>query len=109
MITHTEARARLERELLRQISTLCSADDAVAGWVGDRASDGIRRPWETSDGLEMTGRLRDLGAGRARALQLALVRVDKGTYGTCTQCGGRISRERLDLMPEADVCRTCAN
>lgn len=106
-MTQTEARALVERELQRQILTLAKGDDAVAGWLADRASDGIRRPWETSDDLELAGMLRDLGAGRARALQLALVRIEKGTFGSCTSCGGAIGRERLELMPEVEVCREC--
>ena len=106
-MTQTEARALVERELQRQILTLAKGDDAVAGWLADRASDGIRRPWETSEDLELTGLLRDLGAGRARALQLALIRVEKGTFGSCVRCGGAIGRERLELMPEADLCREC--
>ncbi len=106
-MTQTEARALIEKELRRQISTLSAGDDAIAGWLADRASDGVRRPWETSDDLELTGKLRDLGAGRARALQLALVRVDKGTYGTCARCGRAIGRARLELMPETETCRDC--
>lgn len=107
MIPPTEARARLEKELRRQMSTISSGDDAVAGWLEGRASDGVRRPWEAIDDLEMTGMLRDLGAGRARALALALVRVEKGTYGICTRCGDRIGRERLEVLPEIDTCRDC--
>ncbi len=109
MLTPQEARTRLEKELRRQISTIASGDDAVAGWVSDRASDGVRRPWEALDDLELTGRLRDLGAGRARALQLALVRVEKGTYGTCVRCGGRIETARLELLPEIETCRACTD
>jgi DnaK suppressor protein len=106
-MTQTEARTLVEKELRRQIGTLSSGDQAVAGWLADRASDGVRRPWELSDDLELTGRLRDMGAGRARALQLALVRVEKGTFGTCTHCNGPIGRERLELMPEVETCRAC--
>ncbi|HEU5208005.1 MAG TPA: TraR/DksA C4-type zinc finger protein [Longimicrobiales bacterium] len=109
MITPAEARERLEKELRRQISTISSGDEAVAGWMAGRASDGVRRPWETSDDLELTGTLRDLGAGRARALALALVRVEKGTYGLCTRCGDRIAHERLEVLPEIETCRDCTD
>src|SRR5690606_40579656 len=93
---------RLEKELRRQIQTVARGDDSVAGWHGDRASDGVRRPWETMDDLELTGMLRDLGAGRARDLALALIRVEKGTYGICVRCGETIGRERLDVLPEIE-------
>lgn len=109
MITQAEARARLEKELRRQIQTVARGDDSVAGWHGDRASDGVRRPWETMDDLELTGMLRDLGAGRARDLALALIRVEKGTYGICVRCGETIGRERLDVLPEIETCRACTD
>ncbi|NLG63553.1 MAG: hypothetical protein GX539_15045 [Candidatus Cloacimonetes bacterium] len=109
MLTPAEARERLEKELRRQLSTVESGDAAVAGWMAGRASDGVRRPWETIDDLELTGTLRDLGAGRARALALALIRLEKGTYGICIRCGGQIARERLELLPEIETCRDCTD
>ena len=109
MITQAEARARHEKELRRQIQMVARGDDSVAGWHGDRASDGVRRPWETMDDLELTGMLRDLGAGRARDLALALIRVEKGTYGICVRCGETIGRERLDVLPEIETCRACTD
>lgn len=109
MITPAEARDRLEKELRRQISTITGGDEAIADWVAGRASDGVRRPWEALDDLELTGRLRDMGAGRARALQLALVRLEKGTYGICARCGGRIEPARLELLPEIETCRDCTD
>ena len=39
----------------------------------------------------------------------ALERIDAGTYGTCTVCGGRIAPARLTLVPEADRCAKCTN
>ena len=61
------------------------------------------------DDLELTGMLRDLGAGRARDLALALIRVEKGTYGICVRCGETIGRERLDVLPEIETCRACTD
>src|SRR5690606_6118729 len=49
------------------------------------------------------------GAGRARALALALIRLEKGTYGICIRCGGQIARERLELLPEIETCRDCTD
>lgn len=42
--------------------------------------------------------------GRVRA---ALVRVEDGTYGTCSRCGVEIQAERLEFMPEATHCVQC--
>jgi len=37
----------------------------------------------------------------------ALREIASGTYGTCLDCGGGISRERLDARPQATRCIVC--
>ena len=41
------------------------------------------------------------------AIDAALVRIDQGTFGICTQCGRRISPERLEARPWASLCIDC--
>jgi DnaK suppressor protein len=38
----------------------------------------------------------------------ALLRIDAGTYGTCTSCGDEIPVARLEAYPWASVCIGCA-
>lgn len=38
----------------------------------------------------------------------ALARMDAGTYGICSSCGGAIPQERLELRPFATRCVACA-
>jgi DnaK suppressor protein len=40
-------------------------------------------------------------------IDAALQRIEDGTYGTCTNCGQKIPRERLDANPWADLCIDC--
>jgi len=40
-------------------------------------------------------------------IDLALVRMKRGTYGVCKYAGRRIPLERLELLPWADVCVDC--
>lgn len=40
-------------------------------------------------------------------IERALARMDAGTYGTCSRCGAIIPAERLEAMPEADLCVSC--
>lgn len=53
------------------------------------------------------------GLGRAnlqevRLLNAALDRIADGSYGICLKCGDDISAARLDAVPYAVLCRTCA-
>lgn len=38
----------------------------------------------------------------------AIQRYETGEYGICTQCKGPISEERLQAVPEAELCIKCA-
>ncbi len=41
-------------------------------------------------------------------LNVALKRIEDGTYGICVNCEGEISTERLEAVPYAPLCRNCA-
>jgi DnaK suppressor protein len=38
----------------------------------------------------------------------ALERIEAGTYGVCARCGEDIAEARLQAVPDAVVCRDCA-
>lgn len=40
-------------------------------------------------------------------INLALEKIDDGTYGLCEECSGRISRKRLKALPFARLCIEC--
>jgi RNA polymerase-binding transcription factor DksA len=42
------------------------------------------------------------------ALELALTRLDAGTYGRCAACGGAVPAERLAAHPTTEECLSCA-
>ena len=46
---------------------------------------------------------------RSAALDGAFDRVAAGTYGTCIRCGQPIGFDRLDALPAAELCITCAS
>ena len=42
-----------------------------------------------------------------RAIEKALLRIQKGDYGVCAACGNTITRARLRAVPWTDLCRDC--
>jgi RNA polymerase-binding transcription factor len=42
-----------------------------------------------------------------RDVDLALRKMDAGTYGTCERCGNPIAPERLEALPWAMLCIDC--
>ncbi len=52
-------------------------------------------------------------AARRRQLRLsqlrdALIRMDNGEYGFCSNCQNEIEFSRLEIQPEALICGPCA-
>ena len=43
-----------------------------------------------------------------REVKLALHRIESGTYGTCSDCGKKISESRLEAIPFCNTCIDCA-
>ena len=47
------------------------------------------------------------GAHYLRQLDDALMRIEKGTYGVCEECGGKIPLKRLEAFLGARLCVSC--
>ena len=52
-------------------------------------------------------RLKQTDAKILQAIEEALLRIEKGTYGTCRDCGEPIAPARLNAIPWTRVCITC--
>lgn len=46
-------------------------------------------------------------AGRLDAVELAMARLDTGSYGTCTMCGAELEADLLERDPLIDRCAAC--
>jgi DnaK suppressor protein len=63
----------------------------------------VRQNDEVLDGLEEEEKR------QIAAIQAALKRMQDGTYGDCVTCGEAIARARLQALPYAVQCITCAS
>ena len=52
-------------------------------------------------------KLKQVDAKILQAIEEALGRMDKGTYGVCRDCGEPIAPARLKAIPWTRVCITC--
>lgn len=52
-------------------------------------------------------KLKQTDAKILQAIEEALGRIDKGTYGHCRDCGEPIAEARLNAIPWTRVCITC--
>ena len=52
-------------------------------------------------------KLKQTDAKILQAIEEALWRIEKGTYGLCRDCGEPIAEPRLNAIPWTRVCITC--
>ena len=60
---------------------------------------------DTQDELEFA--LIQMKAETLNRIDAALRRLDEGTYGHCSECGGEIGEARLRALPFAVRCKDC--
>jgi RNA polymerase-binding transcription factor DksA len=47
-------------------------------------------------------------AGKLENIENALSKIENGNYGICEECKQQIDEERLDILPETNLCSNCA-
>jgi DnaK suppressor protein len=52
-------------------------------------------------------KLKQTDAKILQAIEDALLRIDKGTFGVCRDCGEPIAEARLNAIPWTRVCISC--
>ena len=76
--------------------------DQLRGRIRDRRAD---RAKDVRDDLESA--VLEMRAATLARIEQALVRLDQGRYGSCVECDGEISAQRLRALPFAVRCRAC--
>ena len=89
-------------DLKRRIASAGNGATSLEGDVHDTKD-------EASVGADDEVRHADLERDKAELadVELALARIDVGTYGMCCDCGRAIGRRRLVAYPTARRCRGC--
>ena len=71
--------------------------------------DGYDPDTETQESEEFSKQLSvaQVLTSRLLAIDEALLKLNKKTYGVCKKCGKEISAELLTLVPESEFCKKC--
>jgi DnaK suppressor protein len=95
---------------LRQAESLQAEADSL---TEDREPGDVQFDEESGEGDTLAvERERDLAlSAQARAaveqIDLAVAKINAGTYGACEKCGTTIPEERLEALPHAALCVKC--
>ena len=97
-------KTELEERLVTLQARLSSIKkDVTQAHSGDSAEQAQER--ENDEVVDAIG---NETAQSIRVIQSALERIENGSYGTCDSCGEDIGQARLEAVPEATRCVSCA-
>ena len=99
-----------KKEIIEDMSTL--RESMMDSQTGEYASENSTYSTHMEQGTDAMEREKTfLFASREgkflNYLEDALVRIEKGEYGRCTECGKLIDKERLEAVPHAQLCLQC--
>ena len=102
--------AEREQTLARLASLTGDFDSVVAASLDTNADDehdpeGATIAFERSQIGALIGQVRH----HLAEIDAAVARLDAGTYGVCERCGNPIGEARLEALPAARTCITCAS
>lgn len=87
----------MEARVQQNNAEICAPEDAD---MGEQAvMDASDEPLEA---------LSEAGLAKIAGIKSALARIESGSYGICTSCGVAIHAGRLEALPTAAHCISCA-
>ena len=106
-----ETLAKLKDELLRKRGEILAASTGTRPLpasmdVNSRQGD-LADQASGNNEVHIQLKLKQTDAKILQAIEEALVRMEKGTYGICRDCGEPIAKARLEAIPWTRVCIAC--
>ena len=105
-----EASEELERALLalcEELRSLLEASEAGARPVDLGEPIGRISRMDAIQQQSMTQATRRAAELRHKQVEAALLRFERGEYGSCMECGEAVGFARLQVRPEAPFCIAC--
>ncbi len=97
-------------QLKREVAHLTDEIERQQVLTQDHPTSGNHMADDASEVFEQTKNLalKEHLERKLEQLQVAMRRVENGTYGVCEKCGASIPVERLEVLPYATTCVACA-
>jgi len=77
-------------------------------WLENDVEPEVNEEGQEENLARLLARLDDRGKAEIEAIDAALRRIETGDYGHCVHCGDSIPLARLQAMPTAESCVSCA-
>jgi len=97
----------LEAQLAKLEKSMAVTDEALKTVELDQTAVGRLSRMDSMLSQGMAQGLREREVAKLGLLREAMARLEAGTYGVCTSCGGSVAFERLMVFPESPTCAAC--
>jgi len=107
MLSREDIRKKLltqRRDLFRQAA---QTEDELL-WLETDIESEVQERGQEENMVRLLDRLDGRAKAEIEAIDQALVRIDSGQYGRCEACGKDIPQSRLEALPVAVRCMSCA-
>jgi RNA polymerase-binding transcription factor len=89
-----------------ELATAAEGAESLVPPANDKSGDLL--DWARADSeAELQIQRRQSDAHLMRAIEDALARINRGSFGVCEVCKQRIPKARLEAVPWTRVCRDC--
>jgi DnaK suppressor protein len=99
--------AALDRELRKLERSMRTTEEALRPVTLDQSAVGRLSRIDSLQNQGLTRNLQEREQAKLGQVITAFQRIDAGTYGVCTECGGPIPFARLEVFPETPTCTAC--
>lgn len=103
-----ELRAKLLQRRRALFEQVIRAEDDLR-WLDTNVEPESEEEGQEENLARLLARLDDRGKQEIEAIDAALVRIATGSYGRCQVCGEPIGLARLQALPQASMCLSCAS
>jgi DnaK suppressor protein len=102
--------SRLKKILIQKRRFLLRADSDMANDIKEETMNRHGDDVDVAEfdyGQAMTFLMKNRCQDELSYIDEAIVRIDNGEYGMCAECGDKIIKKRLEVMPYSILCVEC--
>ncbi|MFO7893176.1 MAG: TraR/DksA family transcriptional regulator [Longimicrobiales bacterium] len=103
-----ELTAELDRAVKKLERSMRTTEEAMRPVELDQTAVGRLSRIDSLQNQGLTRNLQEREQAKLGQIVTAFQRMEEGTYGVCTECGGAIPFARLQVFPETPTCTACS-
>lgn len=98
----------LRKRVSGEVSSVAEGLREEVNQAGNESAAPVHLADQAPSGIDADVHVLETEQSMLRDIEDALNRIGDGTFGLCTECGSEIAAKRLQALPHAPLCITCA-